>query len=172
MNTKEINDGAWDTKYSVMVAAPLVIISVVLPLVTLSLLGLFLRLRSYGLLPIIGNSILLIALTFNLSAEIFAALGKDADIEPVVFLLFTFLFPAFVALPYIGFSVILVSQKARSGRGSTTLITVANGRVVGYAILGCLFIFGFSNGPGVCSGMIVAYYLEVALFWAYRKKHK
>lgn len=46
MNTREINDSAWPIRYYVVVAAPLTVVSVMLPLVALQLLEAYSRLKS------------------------------------------------------------------------------------------------------------------------------
>ncbi|KAF4463199.1 family metal ion transporter [Fusarium albosuccineum] len=67
MNTTEINGSSWPTKYFGIIAGPLTIISVLLPLVALDVLDYFLRfLSSSFVLPLVCNILLLMALVIDI----------------------------------------------------------------------------------------------------------
>ncbi|KAJ3537815.1 hypothetical protein NM208_g6162 [Fusarium decemcellulare] len=178
MNTMEINGSSWPTKYFGIVAGPLTIISVLLPLFALYILDYLLRfLSSSFVLPLIRNILLLIALGFSIWDAI-TPIGEDATGQGILSIIFTIGFPYSIGGIYLGVGFLKYRRQVRdygvrhmSGLLRQHLREPWNWQFGKYFVLMMMYWPASSLSAWLPVAALVLYFVDAALnwYWGYKR---
>lgn len=146
MNTQETNNSAWSTKYYAAVAAPLTVVSVLLPLVALKLLEAFNHLRSMTALreALIWGVITLSSLVqFGADIRYLASADPPGTALWAATFIFGFILPLSLTFPYMaGLFATIREDMRRSGENDPDLIRVIKATVSRCSYWRFFFFFG------------------------------
>ncbi|KAJ5381261.1 uncharacterized protein N7496_003689 [Penicillium cataractarum] len=183
MNTTEINGGAWSTKYFGIVAGPLTFVSVLLPLVALSLVDAVLRFLSQDILrQLFTNAILLVAL----AANVHFAIAYNADWSQGTlawFTIGTLLMPLGAIIVYVTVDLALpITQAMRVRRrgdrdlGSTVaeamkvVLRQQKWRLAMFTVLTVVYFVGYYVNVIASIVALGLYYLYVGAAWYWHRR--
>lgn len=186
MNTTEINGGAWSTKYFGIVAGPLTFVSVLLPLVALSLIDAVLRFLSQDILrQLFTNVILLVALAANVHFII--AYNADSSLGTLAwFTVGTLLMPLGAIIMYVTVDLALpitqamrVRRRRRRGDrdlGSTiteamkVVLRQQKWRLAVCTVLTVVYFVGYYLNVIASIVALGLYYLYVGAAWYWHRR--
>jgi len=186
MNTTEINRSAWSTKWFGIIAGPLTVVAVLVPLIALGVLRAFLWLLSHVFLrQLITNLVLLISLVTSLQVSIPAPQAVSVGIlnvdnlswGPFEYFLYGLFPPAVIAwnLSTLWFPVFqaLRQRQATGRRGMGTALPVRWKAAVCdigvYVILFIGWLIGFNINGWVWVATLLAYFSYAIGAWARRR---
>lgn len=189
MNTTEINGGTWSTKYFGIVAGPLTVIIVLLPLVALPLIDFLLRfLAQETLRQLIAIVLLVLSLVANLQFSIKNGYGDWSSATWSYILIGMTAMPFFAMMGYVGLSLMLPVVQAMRIRGhrnrtrgvSTgklmealkTVIRPQKVRLAVFVFLAVLYVIGYCVNSIVSVVALVLYFVYTGATWCWGRRRK
>lgn len=184
MNTTEINGSAWSTKYFGIVAGLLTFVSVLLPLVALSLIDAVLRFLSQDILRQLFTSvILLVALAANVHFII--AYNADWSLSTLAWSTAgTLVMPLTAFMLYVTVDLALpITQAMRVRRrgdgdlGSTVaeamkvVLRQKKWRLAVFTVLTAVYLVGYCVNVIASIVALGLYYLYVGAAWYWHRRH-